>query len=111
MRTMSASPADLDATLDAILRAATRLCRAPQGYIYVLDGDVYRVRRVVGIDDEFTRWVMDQPIRVDDPGKATSRAATLGKPLHIPDVINDPDYTFHEAQQNGNFRTILSVPL
>ena len=111
MRTMSASPADLDATLDAILRAATRLCQAPQGYIYVLDGDVYRIRRVVGIDEEFTRWATDQPIPVGDPGKATSRAAMLGKPLQIPDVLNDPQYTFAEAQRRGNFRTILCVPL
>ncbi len=111
MRTMSASPADLDAALEAILRAATRLCNSPQGYIYVLDGDVYRIQRVVGIDEAFSRWATDNPIPVGDPGKATSRAAMLGKPLHIPDVLNDPQYTFAEAQRRGNFRTILSVPL
>ena len=111
MRSMSAAPADLDATLDAILHASTRLCQAPQGYIYVLDGDVYRIRRVVGIDEEFSRWATDQAIPVGDGGKATSRAAMLGKPLHIPDVLSDPEYTFAEAQRRGNFRTILCVPL
>jgi len=111
MRSMSASPADLDATLDAILTAATRLCHAAQGYIYVLDGAVYKITRTVGIDMAFDRWARDHPIPVGDTGKATSRAAMLGKPLHIPDVLHDPQYTFAEAQQRGNFRTILCVPL
>src|SRR5258706_4899765 len=111
MRTMSAAPTDLDATLDAILTAATQLCHAAQGYIYVLDGDVYRITRTVGIDMAFDRWAREHPVPVGDPGKATSRAALLGGPLHIPDVLKDPQYTFTEAQQRGNFRTILSVPL
>src|SRR5512132_2502298 len=102
LRTMSRAPADLDAILDAILTAATRLCHAAQGYVYVLDDDVYRMTRAVGIDEDFTRWTRDNPIPVGDPGKATSRAAMLGRPLHIPDVLSDPGYTFKEAQQRGN---------
>jgi GAF domain-containing protein len=111
LRTMSAAPADLDATLDAILSAATRLCHATQGYVYVLDGDVYRITRTVGIDEAFDAWVREHPIPVGDKGKATSRAALLGKPLHIPDVLKDEQYTFTEAQERGNFQTILCVPL
>ncbi len=111
MRTMSSAPTDLDATLDAILTAATQLCHAAQGYIYVLDGGVYRITRTAGIDMAFDQWAREHPIPVGDPGKATSRAALLGRPLHIPDVLKDPQYTFTEAQQRGNFRTILSVPL
>jgi GAF domain-containing protein/anti-sigma regulatory factor (Ser/Thr protein kinase) len=111
LRTMSTAPADLDATLDAILSAATRLCHATQGYLYVLDGDVYRTTRSVGINEDFHVWAHEHPVPVGDPGKATSRAAMMKKPLHIPDVLKDPEYTFTEAQQRGNFRTILCVPL
>src|SRR5207253_10567607 len=30
---------------------------------------------------------------------------------HIPDVREDPDYTFNEAQKLGDFRTIIGVPM
>ncbi|HUQ42697.1 MAG TPA: GAF domain-containing protein, partial [Candidatus Limnocylindrales bacterium] len=111
LRTMSQSPSDLDAIIDAILAAATRLCHAAQGYIYVLDGDVYRITRTVGIDKAFDEWARANPVPVGDTGKATSRAALLGRPLHIPDVLEDPTYTFSDAQRRGNFRAILCVPL
>ncbi|HKW79276.1 MAG TPA: GAF domain-containing protein [Candidatus Limnocylindria bacterium] len=111
LRTMSTAPADLDATLDAILTNAVRLCHAAMGYVYVLDGDVYRITRTVGLDKAFDSWAREQPIPVGDRGKATSRAALLKTPLHIPDVLKDPEYTFKEAQQRGNFRAILCVPL
>src|SRR6266516_6848235 len=34
-----------------------------------------------------------------------------GKAIHIPDILADRDYTWHESQQIGGFRTSLSVPL
>ena len=111
LKTMSTAPSDLDAILDAILGAATRLCHAARGYVYVLEGDLYQTKRTVGIDTEFGEWARDHPIPVGDPGKATSRAAMLGRPLHIPDALTDPSYTFTEAQRRGNFRAILCVPL
>ena len=66
LRTMSGAPADLDAILDAILTAATRLCHTAHGYVYVLDGNVYRVTRSVGDDKEFERWAREHPAPVGD---------------------------------------------
>src|SRR5262245_66179277 len=34
-----------------------------------------------------------------------------GKSVQIPDVLADPEYTAHETQRLGGFRTILVVPL
>ena len=34
-----------------------------------------------------------------------------GKPVHIIDVLADPEYTWIEVQKRGGFRTILGVPL
>ena len=33
------------------------------------------------------------------------------RPVHIPDVLRDPEYDFHEAQRLGAYRTVLAVPL
>jgi len=111
LRTMSAAPTDLDGILDAILRAATRLCDAEQGFCFVLDGEVYRLRSAVGTNSDYIQFTRDHPLPVGDRGKAVPRTALLGRPLHIPDVLKDPEYTFKEAQQRGQFRALLCVPL
>jgi signal transduction histidine kinase len=33
------------------------------------------------------------------------------KPIQVPDVLLDPDYTFLEGQQRAGYRTVLGVPL
>src|SRR5438094_9060254 len=111
LRTMSAAPTDLDGILDAILRAATRLCDAEQGFCFVLDGEVYRLRSAVGTNSDYIQFTRDHPLPVGDRGKAVPRTALLGRPLHIPDVLKDPEYTFKEAQQRGQYRALLCVPL
>ena len=42
---------------------------------------------------------------------ATGRAAMLQQPVQIPDVLDDPDYTFKEVAWPQGFRAILSVPM
>ena len=44
-------------------------------------------------------------------GTATARALLERRPVHIPDVLRDPEYDFHEAQRLGAYRTVLAVPL
>jgi signal transduction histidine kinase len=39
------------------------------------------------------------------------RAVVEGKIVHIPDVLEDPEYTNWEAQKIAGFRTVLGVPL
>ena len=39
------------------------------------------------------------------------RTLLEGKPVHIPDIEVDPEYTFPPYQKAGGFRTILGIPL
>ena len=32
-------------------------------------------------------------------------------PIHIPDALADPEYTWHEGRRLGGFRTMLGIPL
>jgi signal transduction histidine kinase len=48
-----------------------------------------------------------------EAGRGTMVGRTLldGKVVHIPDVLSDQEYSAHEAQNRGGFRTLLGVPL
>jgi GAF domain-containing protein len=46
-----------------------------------------------------------------DRGGATGRAILEAKVVHVPDVLADPEYTWHEVQKQGSYRTVLAVPL
>ena len=39
------------------------------------------------------------------------RTALEGRTVHVPDVLEDPEYTWFEAQAKGQQRTVLGVPL
>ena len=44
-------------------------------------------------------------------GTAVGRAVLERKPVHIHDVLADPEFVVHETARVGGFRTILVVPL
>ena len=56
------------------------------------------------------RYLAENPIA---PGRGTmvGRTAVEGRTVHVPDVLQDPEYTWHEAQAKGGYRTVLGVPL
>src|SRR5262249_23497349 len=49
--------------------------------------------------------------RYSGRGSLTGRTGLEGRPVHIPDVLADPDYKQFDAQKAGNYRTALGVPL
>ena len=55
-------------------------------------------------------YVRDMPIAAER-GSAFGRALLEGGAVHIPDVKADPDYTMHEMQKAGDYRTVLAVPM
>src|SRR5438445_3529708 len=63
-----------------------------------------------GSTAEYREFVQQNTIA---PGRATliGRTALEGRPVHIPDVLADPEYTWTEAQRVGGFRSVLGVPM
>ena len=78
---MSRSAFDLQVVLDAVVRAALRLCRADYGVAYALDGETFRVAASAGGTPQLDAWERDHPI---GPGRdsvvGTGRAARRGDP-------------------------------
>jgi signal transduction histidine kinase len=44
-------------------------------------------------------------------GTLAGRTAYEGRPVHIPDVLADPEYTYAEGQTVAGYRSMLGVPL
>ncbi len=110
LRTLGTAPFDLDTTLDAIVAHAADLSGSQRGFIYLLDDDRYRHVADVGAPPEVVAFNLAHPIT---PTRATvtGRTAIERRPVHIPDVLEDPEYDYPEAQRLGAFRSMLGVPM
>src|SRR5262249_60749198 len=74
------------------------------------DGELYRVAARYGFSSKFQEYLMHHP-RPVDRGSITGRVALEGKVVHVPDVLADAEYNWHEARKLGGYRTVLGVPL
>ena len=107
---MSRSAFDLQVVLDAVVRAAVRLCRADYGVAYTLDGDAYRVAASAGGTPELDAWERDHPIR---PGRDSlvGRVALIGQVISVDDVLADREYQATPGQHVGGYRTLIGIPI
>jgi class 3 adenylate cyclase len=109
LRALSTSGMRLQPILDQIVEAAARLCRADSGFLYLAEGDLLRMRANFGQPEEVVEYERQ---RADTPGphSCTGRVAMTKKPVHIPDVQADPDYTYPGVEVGG-YRTLLGLPV
>src|SRR5262249_46949555 len=80
------------------------------GVIFQRDGDVYRFAANYRFSPEAVRYALEHPL---SPSRSsmTGRVALEGRPIHIPDVMADPEYGAADYQQIFGYRTNLGVPL
>jgi GAF domain-containing protein len=110
LKVISRSTFDLRPLLDTLLATAARLCDANNTYIYLREGEIYRIAACSASSPEFEEYCRQHPIV---PGRETitGRTALEGKTIHIPDVLADPEYGGLEFQSVGRYRSNLGVPL
>jgi GAF domain-containing protein len=110
LRVISRSTFDLKVVLNTLLESAARLCEADMGVIPRQAGAMFDQVATYGYSPDFAEFLQRNPI---SPGRGTvtGRVVLEGKNVHIPDVLNDPEYTFIESQTFGGYRTMLGVPL
>jgi two-component system, NtrC family, sensor kinase len=110
LKVISRSTFDLQAVLDTLVKSAASLCEADQSFLYRRDGEKYVWAASHGYSPEFVKLRRSQPL-VPDRGTGVGRAIVESKIVHIPDVLEDKEYSGWDLQQIAGYRAVLGVPL
>jgi PAS domain S-box-containing protein len=110
LKIISRSSVDLETVLDTLVETVARLCRADQAIMFRRLDERYRVVASHGLRDEAMDFLLAHPL-VPDRGTLSGRVELERQPVHVADVLQDPEYTYLEGQKVQGYRTMLGIPL
>ena len=106
------SPSDAQPVFDAIVQSASRLCGAIFGVVYLCDDDDrLRIVATNNFTPSATTHLHElQQLKRPERSHLGGRAVLDRKIVHVPDVLEDPEYS-HELALAGGWRAVIAVPL
>ena len=107
---ISRSTFDLQEVLDTLIELAAQLCDAELAALHRLHGDNYRVIATYGGPPEHKALASGVPFEAGR-GSVIGRTVSERRPVHVADVLAEPDYGLQDAQRRLGYRTVLGVPL
>jgi PAS domain S-box-containing protein len=110
LKTISRSSVDLETVLDTLVETVTRLCRADNAAMYRRLDDKHHLVASCGISEGAKEFFRTHPV-ARGRGTLSGRVESERRAVHIPDVLQDREYTFRKGQKIGDYRTMLGIPL
>ena len=111
LRVISSSPTDVQPVFDTIAQNARGLCGADSATVLTYDGELIHIESLDNANPE-QAGVLRQAYPISaNRGHAGGRAILTGRPVHIPDVRNDPEYTMDALRDTVSLRSVLAVPM
>src|SRR5262249_15049910 len=110
LKIISRSSVDLETVLDTLAETVARLCRADQAVMHRRQDDKYHLVAECGLSAEAKEFILAYPPTAGR-GTISGRVESERRTVHIPDVLDDPGYTYTEAQRIAGHRTALGIPL
>src|SRR5262249_41634607 len=110
LQTISRSAFDLQHVLDTLVESAHRLCATDMGFVGRLQDDVLHIETMKGATPEFEALAHELNLRPGREG-VVPQMLLERRPIHIPDVLADPDYGMWDVQRVGGYRVLAAFPL
>ena len=110
LKIINRSSVDLETVLDTLVDTVARLCRADQAVCF--GGETINItwsRRAALLRKQRISSSLI-PCTVDR-GTISGRVGLEHRAIHVADVLQDPEYTYREAQKIAGVRTMLGIPL
>jgi PAS domain S-box-containing protein len=110
LKVISRSTVELKRVLDTLVDTVARLCRADQAHMFRRRDDKYHMLAACGLTEEAKDFILTHPFAVDR-GTISGRVVLERRAVHVPDVLQDPEFTYREGQKLVGVRTMLGIPL
>jgi signal transduction histidine kinase len=110
LKIISRSSVDLKTVLDTLCETVARLCRADQAPLYRRRDDKHHLVAAWGMSEQARQFALAHPL-TPGRGTLTGRVILERRAVHMPDVLQDPEYTYSEGQKTIGYRTLLGIPL
>ena len=111
LNVISRSRTSAKPVFDAIAERAMRLCSANQGILVTFDGELVHLAALSNFDAkgaEAMRSVFPSP---PTRGSVLGRTVSTKAIVHVPSLLDDPEYTFATLAETAGFRSSISVPM